>query len=304
MEQPFLLETRSLSHRFADGAAVLNNINLQVPAGAVYGFLGANGAGKTTTLRLVLGLLKKQRGEILLFGRPLESNRLQALSRIGAMIESPSLYGHLTAAENLQVLQKVYRCPEARIAQVLEMVGLAATGNKKAARFSLGMKQRLSIAMALLHEPDLLILDEPTNGLDPNGMIEVRELLLHLNRQHGITIAISSHLLGEIEKMVSHVGIIHHGSLLFQGSLADLQQERAAGARMILKTSDRQKTMAIMQAQGMQATFSQDAFSLPMPGPEATALLIRQLVGQGVDVYELSPIKNDLEAIFMDMITN
>ncbi|WP_205411295.1 ATP-binding cassette domain-containing protein [Mucilaginibacter pineti] len=298
------METRALGHRFTDGAAVLNDICLQVPERSVYGFLGANGAGKTTTLRLVLGLLEKQQGEILLFGQPFGRNRLQALQRIGAMIESPSLYGHLTATENLLVLQKIYGCPKERIALVLEMVGLSATGSKKAARFSLGMKQRLSIAMALLHEPSLLILDEPTNGLDPNGMIEVRELLLSLNRKHGITIVISSHLLGEIEKMVSHVGIIHSGSLLFQGTLAELQQQRSAGGRLSLYTDDQSKTTSVLRAMNIQATFDGGKFTMPMPQQEMIAALAKELIGSGVSLYELSPAGNDLEAIFMDMITH
>jgi ABC-type multidrug transport system ATPase subunit len=304
MKNPYALETTGLSHRFADGASVLKDIQLQVPAGSVYGFLGPNGAGKTTTLRLVLGLLKKQQGAVLLFGRPFEKDRMASLKKIGAMIESPSLYGHLTATENLLVLQKIYQCPVARIPEVLEMVGLPATGNKKAARFSLGMKQRLSIAMALLHEPDLLILDEPTNGLDPNGMIEIRELLLNLNRQRGITILISSHLLAEIEKMVSHVGIIHHGQLLFQGTLLQLQQERTAGARLMLRTDQLEKTAAILKSLGHPATLIDNAFHLPMPEPESVAALVRELVGAGIGLYEVSPAANDLEAIFMKMITD
>ena len=152
----------------------MDDINLRVEFGSIYGFLGPNGAGKTTTLRLVLGLLKKQRGSIRVFGQKFDDDRVQILSRIGSLIESPSIYGHLTAAENLKLLQKIYQCPKARIAEVLELVGLANTGKKKAGQFSLGMKQRLSIAIALLHSPTLLILDEPTNGLDPNGIIEIR----------------------------------------------------------------------------------------------------------------------------------
>lgn len=304
MENTYVLETRGLSHHFADGATVLNHINLQVPAGSVYGFLGPNGAGKTTTLRLVLGLLQKQQGEILVFGQDFDRHRIGILQRTGAMIESPSLYGHLTAAENLQVLQKIYQCPAERIGQVLDKVGLAGTGNKKAARFSLGMKQRLSIAMALLHEPELLILDEPTNGLDPNGMIEVRELLLELNRKHGTTILISSHLLGEIEKMVSHVGIIHHGHLLFQGTLAGLQSERAAGARLSISTSDLEQTAAILRTRGFEPSQADTRLSLPMPAPEVIAAIVRELISANINLYELSPIQNDLEAIFMGMITN
>jgi ABC-type multidrug transport system ATPase subunit len=171
------IETKDLSYKFSENETVLDKINLCVPEGSIYGFLGPNGAGKTTTLRLVLGLLKKQIGFISIFNKAFDEHRIEILQNTGSLIESPSIYAHLTAAENLNLLQKVYQCPKERINEVLEIVGLLHTGKKKAGKFSLGMKQRLSIAIALLHNPSLLILDEPTNGLDPNGILEVRELL-------------------------------------------------------------------------------------------------------------------------------
>jgi len=204
---------------------VLDRIGLRVPAGSIYGFLGPNGAGKTTTLRLVLGLLRKQSGRIEVFGKAFETDRLGILGRTGSLIESPSLYASLTAEENLRVWQKVYRCPEKRIDEVLVLTGLAETGRKRAGRFSLGMKQRLAIAIALLNDPALLILDEPTNGLDPEGIVAMRELFRMLNRERQVTILISSHLLGEMEKLITHAGIIHKGRLLFQGSLEELRRE-------------------------------------------------------------------------------
>lgn len=304
MENAYVLETNKLSHSFADGAMILNDINLRVPNGSIYGFLGPNGAGKTTTLRLILGLLKKQQGEISIFGKSFHQHRLELLQKIGAMIESPSLYGHLTATENLAVLQKIYQCPKERIPQVLQMVGLAATGLKKVSHFSLGMKQRLSIAMALLHEPSLLILDEPTNGLDPNGMIEVRELLLSLNKQYGITILISSHLLGEIEKMVTHVGIIHQGNLLFQNTLVELQKQRASNAQLALKTSNVRQTSELLIAKGIPCNVMDTFINIPMQEPALIASLVRELVNANINIYEVSPLQNDLEAIFMEMITN
>jgi ABC-type multidrug transport system ATPase subunit len=303
MAEKYILETCGLSHRFSDGDAVLHGLNLQVPEGSIYGFLGANGAGKTTTLRLVLGLLKVQQGTIRLFDECFTAQRLKILSQIGALIESPSLYSHLTAVENLQVLQKVYQCPVARIDYVLQQAGLADTGRKLVARFSLGMKQRLSIAMALLHEPSLLILDEPTNGLDPNGMMEIRELLLNLNRQHGITTVVSSHILAEIEKTVSHVGIIHRGRLLFQGTLTELQRERSAKQRLVLATGASERTFALLRAQGLDPVYDGHALSLVAPEPDRVATLVRDLVKAGIDVYEISPRRNDLEAIFMEMIS-
>lgn len=302
METTHVLETEGLSHRFG-GVDVLRDVNLAVPAGAIHGFLGPNGAGKTTTLRLVLGLLRRQEGSIRLWGRPLEAHRLEVLRRIGAMIESPSIYGHLTAEENLRVLQRIHGCRAARIGEVLRVVGLAGTGAKKAARFSLGMKQRLGIAMALLHEPDFLILDEPTNGLDPNGMIEIRELLRELNRAHGITLLVSSHLLGEIEKMVSHVGIIHRGRILFQGTLGELQRAGAGRGGLVLATGQPEKTAAVLRGRGLAAEWGGDGFRLPAREPVWVAGLVRELVAAGIDVHAISPHGNDLEGIFMEMIT-
>ena len=217
----YCLETTNLNHKWNARTPVLKDINLRVPKDSIYGFLGPNGAGKTTTLKLILGLLKKQQGEISIFGQNWEGHRLEILHRIGSLIESPSLYAQLTASENLLVLQRIYRCPKSRIDDVLTLTGLTDTGSKKSGKFSFGMKQRLAIAIALLNDPTLLILDEPTNGLDPEGIIEMRELLKALNKR-GVTILISSHLLGEMEKLITHAGIIHKGQLLYQGTLKEL----------------------------------------------------------------------------------
>jgi len=218
----YSLETINLSHQYAGRQRALNSVGLRVPQGSIYGFLGPNGAGKTTTLRLVLGLLKKQEGQVSFFGKPFEENRTDVLRKVGSLIESPSVYGHLSAAENLLVYQRIYRCPRQRIDEVLAVTGLGDTGRKRAGRFSLGMKQRLAIAIALLNDPGLLILDEPTNGLDPAGIIAMRELLWALNRGNGTTILLSSHLLSEISKLATHVGVISRGRLVFQGTMAEL----------------------------------------------------------------------------------
>src|SRR5436190_234998 len=241
------VETHNLVFRFSKEEIVLNDINLAVGEGTIYGFLGPNGAGKTTTLKLVLGLLEKQQGEILVFGKPFKENRIEILKKIGSLIESPSLYGHLTARDNLRVLQAIYQCPKSRIDEVLAMVGLPNTGKKKAHQFSLGMKQRLSIAIALLHSPSLLILDEPTNGLDPNGIIEMRELLKRLNSEYGITILVSSHLLAEIEKLVTHVGIIHKGRMMFQGTLENLIDKQHETGLIAFETSDSAQTAQVLR---------------------------------------------------------
>jgi len=300
----YSIEALNLSHHFTKGEPVLDQVSLRVKEGSIFGFLGPNGAGKTTTLRLILGLLRKQQGDIRLFGKPFEQHRAEALRQIGSLIESPSLYGQLTAAENLLVWQKVYQCPKKRIPEVLDLVGLSNTGAKKAGQFSLGMKQRLAIAVALLHEPSLLILDEPTNGLDPGGIVEMRTLLKILNESHGITILISSHLLSEIEKLVTEVGIINHGKMVFQGSLDALMQRQQQVASLIFEVNQAQQALQILAAQYPTAVITQGKLKLPALSNEATAAITRRLVTEGIDVYGITRGDNDLETIFMNITNN
>mgnify|MGYP006322542133 FL=1 len=273
-----------------------------MPEGSIYGFLGPNGAGKTTTLRLILGLLARQQGEITLFGERLERNRIGILRRIGSMIESPSFYEHLTARENLRLLQTIHRCPPQRIDEVLALAGLADTGRKRTSQFSLGMKQRLGIAIALLHDPALLILDEPTNGLDPNGIVEIRELLKRINRERGITLLVSSHLLGEIEKLVTHVGVLHRGRLQFQGTIEALKQQQQTMRAVMLRTGDRDATLRVLAAAGVTADAQDDGIAIPPLPRERVAAINRALVAAGVEVYEIGLERNDLESIFMDLV--
>jgi lantibiotic transport system ATP-binding protein len=299
-----ILQTSNLSHRFSQNEIILHDINLQVITGSIYGFLGPNGAGKTTTLKLILGLLEKQQGEISVFGKSFKENRVAILRQVGSLIESPSLYSHLTANENLRVLQKVYQCPKSQIQEVLDLVGLSSTGKKKAGQFSLGMKQRLSIAIALLHKPSLLILDEPTNGLDPNGMIEIRELLKRLNQELGTTIVISSHLLTEIEKLVTHVGIINKGRLVFQGQLDELKTMQQELLYVAFNTSNNESAMRIITECGITSTPREGRIFLPAIPKSVIAEINRQLVEKGLEVYEISENKSDLESIFMNYINN
>jgi lantibiotic transport system ATP-binding protein len=300
----YCLETKNLTHQFYSKETVLNDINMQVPDDSIYGFLGPNGAGKTTTLRLVLGLLKKQQGEISIFGKPFEDNRINILKKVGSLIETPSIYGQLTARENLHLLQKIYQCPISRIDYVLKLVDLSHTGNKKAGQFSLGMKQRLSIAIALLNEPSLLILDEPTNGLDPNGIIEIRELLRSLKHEQGISIVISSHLLSEIEKLVTHIGIINKGKMMFQGTLSELVNRQASSSYTVIETNNESKTLELLKSQQLIAKIDNGKIILPVIEKQILAKLNQNLVSQGVEVYEMSTIKKDLESIFIDLVSS
>ncbi|MEI9956264.1 MAG: ABC transporter ATP-binding protein [Ferruginibacter sp.] len=194
--------------------------------------------------------------------------------------------------------------PKKRIAEVLQIVGLSDTGNKKASQFSLGMKQRLGIAVALLHSPRLLILDEPTNGLDPNGIIEIRDLLKKLNEDQGISIIISSHLLSEIEKLVTHVGIISKGSMVFQGTLNDLVNKQYQYNQLTIDTNDNNRSSAIMQSMQLSSSIDNNKIILPIPSKENIAALNKLLVNSGIDVYEMNPVKKDLETIFMELINH
>jgi len=299
----FTIETQSLNYSFSKEQKTLQDVNLKVEEGSIYGFLGPNGAGKTTTLRLLLGLLTKQEGTIEIFGKEISQHRLAILKNVGSLIEQPSLYSHLTAKENLEVYRKIYGAGKDRISTVLKLVDLENTGKKKAKQFSLGMKQRLSIAIALLHAPRLLILDEPTNGLDPNGIIETRELIKKLNKEHGVTIIVSSHILAEIERMASHVGIIHKGKLLFQGTLPELQHLKNKQSFLQIDTSNNDAAYQLL-VQNFAAEKGAGLLKVPVNTKEEAAAINRTLVQNGIDVHLLQPQQNDLEQLFIDITSN
>jgi lantibiotic transport system ATP-binding protein len=297
-----VIKTTALTYYFNKQQKTLDDINLEVEKGSIYGFLGPNGAGKTTTLRLLLGLLKKQQGSIQIFGKEFDRHRMESLKKIGSLIEQPSLYGHLTASENLGIYRKIYGASKESIDKVLQLVGLPGTGKKKAKQFSLGMKQRLSIAVALLHNPELLILDEPTNGLDPNGIIETRELIKKLNKEDGVTIIVSSHILAEIERMATHVGIIHKGKLLFQGTLGELQNMKSRQSFIQIDTSNNAAALSLLAGHGAETM--NGYVVLPFKEKALTAAINRKLVEHNIDVYLLQPQQNDLEQLFIDITSN
>ena len=301
MNNSSIIKTIGLSYHYSKDVQTLFDIDLNVERGSIYGFLGPNGSGKTTTLSLLLGLLNNQKGDIEIFGEHLHANRINILKKIGSLVETPSLYGHLTAKENLEVYREVYGASKARIAEVLNIVGLKDTGKKTTKKFSLGMKQRLAIALALLPNPELLILDEPANGLDPAGIIELRELIKTLNKTHGMTVMISSHLLGEVEKMVSHVGIIFKGKIIFQGPLSELHSFKQKTSRVFIKTSDNETTFRLLQE--YQPEKAGEAVTVPFENINQVAAINRKLTSHNLDVYLLHPKKSDLEQLFIDLTT-
>jgi len=217
-----IIETKNLTKTYGDFTAVAG-VNLHIPKGKVYGFLGPNGAGKSTTLKMLLGLTKPTSGSFTINGKKYPENRVQILKEVGSLIEAPAFYGNLSGEENLDIVRKILGLPKSAVSEALELVGLTKYKDRLARKYSLGMKQRLGLASALIGRPPILILDEPTNGLDPVGIHEIRTLIRSLPQKFDCTVLVSSHLLSEIELMADFIGILNHGHLLFEGTLEDLK---------------------------------------------------------------------------------
>lgn len=296
-----IIETHALSFQYGK-QRILKDISLLVPENSIYGFLGPNGAGKSTTIKVLLGLLRVPEKKAFLFGQDIHKKRIEILSRIGNLIETPSIYGHLTAFDNLKIMQTLYPSAKSRIEEVLELVGLSHAAQKKAKHFSMGMKQRLGIGIALFHDPDLLVLDEPINGLDPSGIHEIRQLLLRLQAS-GKTIFISSHLLSEIEKTCDHLGIIKDGSVIFQGQIDELQ---SSNRRLVkLKLSDPVKGMALLPKNlKNQASVEGQFLHVDIPDDLHFQKMIKELIQEGLELYDIERNAPSLESLFMDLTKN
>ncbi|MGV3656497.1 MAG: ABC transporter ATP-binding protein [Chitinophagaceae bacterium] len=300
----FAIETKELSYSFYTGVPVVNKVSLQVPQGSIYGFLGPNGAGKTTTIRLLAGMLLSDKNNIFINGQSLQKEQPLIFNSIGTLIESPSLYGHLTARENLKLITTLRGLPRLRIEEVLEIVGLSHVENKRVKAFSLGMKQRLGIAIALLPNPSLLILDEPANGLDPSGIIEIRELLIRLNKEEGKTIFVSSHLLHEIEKTCTHIGIIHKGVLRYQGSLHDIKETANQTGEVIFKIQNSEHWLPFITPAFAQARrHGSGEIIFPFTNSDEVAAINQQLVGYNIPVQGIQ-VRGGLEDWFMQLTQN
>jgi ABC-type multidrug transport system ATPase subunit len=294
-----VIDTQGLSFNFGS-QQVVKSLSLQVPEGSIYGFLGPNGAGKTTTIKLLLNLLQTEEGSIRIFDKDLQSNRIAILAQIGSLIEQPAIYLHLTGKENLMNRALLLEVPESRVDDMLALVHLKDAANKKAGKYSLGMKQRLGIALALLPDPKLLILDEPTNGLDPNGIIEVRELLIKLVSKHNKTVFVSSHLLAEVERMATHVGIIDHGELLFQGSIKDL--EAISQPRVQVEVNNTVDAANLLKKQGFTVTdITEGNLSVPFTSKEQMGGINALLNQNNFQVFSIHKVHKDLEKLFLDI---
>lgn len=219
-----IIETKKLTKSYSDFTAV-SGIDLHIPKGTVYGFLGPNGAGKSTTMKMFLGLTRPTGGSFVIDGKKYPENRAEILKEVGSFIEAPAFYGNLTGEENLDIIRRILGLPRSAVSEALELVGLTQFKGRLAKKYSLGMKQRLGLAGALIGRPPILILDEPTNGLDPVGIHEIRTLIRSLPQRYDCTVLVSSHLLSEIELMADNIGILNHGHLLFEGTLDGLKQD-------------------------------------------------------------------------------
>ncbi|HEY0927154.1 ABC transporter ATP-binding protein [Brevundimonas sp.] len=296
------IETHALTRRFGDHMAV-DAVSMTVPRQAVYGFLGRNGAGKTTTLKMLLGLIGPSSGRARIDGVDVVRDRLAAARRVGALLEAHGFYGNLSGRENLDLTRTLLDLPKTEIDRVLEVVEMTAHANRRVSDYSLGMRQRLGLARAMLGAPPVLILDEPTNGLDPDGIADMRRFLRALPERTGATVLLSSHLLGEIEQTATHVGILSHGKLVLEGELERLKADLAP--EVVFQTDDQTRAAALATARGFTLEVTEDeAVARLKPGEDArtaAAALNRALIETGLNVFAIGPRARSLEGIYHDV---
>ncbi|MDQ8029782.1 MAG: ABC transporter ATP-binding protein [Brevundimonas sp.] len=296
------IETHALTRRFRRHLAV-DAVSMTVPQKAVYGFLGRNGAGKTTTLKMLLGLIAPTSGQARIDGVDVARDRLGAARKVGALLEAHGFYGNLSGRENLDLTRALLGLPKTEIDRVLEVVEMTAHAGKRVSDFSLGMRQRLGLARAMLGAPPVLILDEPTNGLDPDGIADMRRFLRALPERTGATVLLSSHLLGEIEQTATHVGILSEGRLVLEGALDRLKADLAP--EIVFQTDDRDRAVALASARGFTLELTEDgALARLKPGADvraASAALNRALIEAGLEVIAIGPRARSLESLYRDV---
>ena len=296
-----VLQIKNLQKAFKD-TQVVNLSSLSVQQGEIYGFLGPNGAGKTTTMKMILSLISRTAGEIEVFGQPIDTDK-QYLNQIGSMIEEPSYYPNLTGYENLLVFQKILGFDQKNIQETLKIVGLDQPKNKKklVKDYSLGMKQRLALAFALVKKPRLLILDEPTNGLDPAGIHEIRELIIKLAKEQGITVFISTHILSEVEHIADRVGIINHGQLVYEGEIRKIQSNKWLEVRGDFRGRREAISQVLFGYPCKMLEIQEDKLKLTNLADQQISSLLRDLIVEKVPIYEVKQEQETLESIFLNL---
>lgn len=293
----YAIETKDLSFNYKK-KPLLESLDLQIPTGSIYGYLGKNGAGKSTTIKLLLGLLPALQNTIYLNGLELNSHKREILSMVGSLVESPAYYGNLTGYENLLYLKNIYGCNSQKIYDVLQKVNLIGDKDKMVKKYSSGMKQRLGIAMALLNDPNTLILDEPLNGLDPEGVYEIRELIIDLKKE-GKTILLSSHILSEIQKTCTHVGILHDGRLCYQGTLVELMNN--VSVEINIQSNDILKIQQIcMESKISINAIEQNNILITLNKGEQKDFMTK-LDKEGVNIQKSESVDKDLEEIYLNL---
>lgn len=297
-----IIQIQNLNFEFSRNKPVLKNINLSVPRGSIFGFLGANGAGKSTTMKMLIGSIPDESSAITIFDKNLSELYPEGFHKIGSLIDTAAFYDHLSGWENLLIISRLRNLPESECERVLHLVDLWESRHMKMKRYSLGMKQRLSIAMTLLGKPDLLILDEPVNGLDPNGMMEIRELLIKLNREEGVTVFISSHLLQEIEKMITHLAIISHGEIRFTGSIKDLN-ELYRYDHIRIGLSDASRFIDHIPENYAPEMIDSETIGITAESKEHIAVLVKKLILNDAQIFEIKTSAG-LEDWFMEITKN
>lgn len=296
-----VLQIKNLQKGFKD-TQVVNLSSLSVQQGEIYGFLGPNGAGKTTTMKMILSLISRTDGEIEVFGQSIGTDK-QYLNQIGSMIEEPSYYPNLTGYENLLVFQKILGFDKKNIQETLKIVGLDQPKNKKklVKDYSLGMKQRLALAFALVKKPRLLILDEPTNGLDPAGIHEIRELIIKLAKEQGITVFISTHILSEVEHIADRVGIINHGQLVYEGEIRKIQSNKWLEVRGDFRGRREAVSQVLFGYPCKMLEIQEDKLKLTNLADQQISSLLRDLIVEKVPIYEVKQEQETLESIFLNL---
>ncbi|RKV69774.1 MAG: ABC transporter ATP-binding protein [Streptococcus sp.] len=296
-----VLQIKNLQKGFKD-TQVVNLSSLSVQQGEIYGFLGPNGAGKTTTMKMILSLISRTAGEIEVFGQSIGTDK-QYLNQIGSMIEEPSYYPNLTGYENLLVFQKILGFDKKNIQETLKIVGLDQPKNKKklVKDYSLGMKQRLALAFALVKKPRLLILDEPTNGLDPAGIHEIRELIIKLAKEQGITVFISTHILSEVEHIADRVGIINHGQLVYEGEIRKIQSNKWLEVRGDFRGRREAISQVLFGYPCKMLEIQEDKLKLTNLADQQISSLLRDLIVEKVPIYEVKQEQETLESIFLNL---